>query len=214
MARRTSTAARSAARSTAGSPLINIPARQAVASFVRKGQRIKVINTHGTQVVDCWAFNAENPGEFMSMEHCRVSLGRYRPKVGDVMITNQRRPIMKLLADTSPGVHDTMMAACDRFRYRLLGCEEYHRNCTDNLWEAMVAAGYKPTETPCPFNLWQNTPVSSDGSIEQLPTVSSKGDHVLFRAQMNLVICLSCCPQDIVQINSGRPRNAHVQILD
>jgi len=192
---------------------MNIPARHAKAAFVGKGQRIKVINTHGTQVVDCWAFNADNPGEFMSMEHCRVSLGRYRPSVGDVLITNQRRPILKLLADTSPGVHDTMLAACDRYRYELLGCKEYHRNCTDNMWQALVEIGCKPTETPSPFNLWQNTPVADDGSIPQLPTVAKKGDFVEFRAMMNLVICLSACPQDILPINSNRPRNAHFQVL-
>ena len=96
-----------------------------------RARTIEVINTHGTQVVDCWAFSAANPGEFMSMEHCRVSLGKVRPGVGDVMVTNQRRPILKVVADTFPGVHDTLMAACDRTRYELLGCKTYHRNCTD-----------------------------------------------------------------------------------
>ena len=201
------------AASTPAAERINIPARHAVARRVRKGERIRVINTHGTQVVDCWAFNAANVGEFMSMEHCRVSLGRYRPKPGDTLVTNLRRPILKLVEDTSPGVHDTLMAACDRYRYELLGCSEYHRNCTDNLWQAMVAAGYQPTETPCPLNLWQNTPVGADGSIDQLPTVSRRGDHVLFQARMDLVVCLSCCPQDLAPINSGRPRNAHLEIV-
>ncbi|MCB1741883.1 MAG: urea carboxylase-associated family protein, partial [Gammaproteobacteria bacterium] len=184
---------------------VTIPARRALAFEVKKGKHIKIINRHGTQVVDCWAFNADNTAEFMSMEHCRVSLGRYRPRPGDDLITNARRPILRFVTDTSPGVHDTLMAACDRYRYELLGCTEYHRNCTDNLWEAMVAAGYKLSETPCPFNLWQNTPVLEDGSIEQRPTLSRPGDHVVFRAHMDVVVCLSCCPQDIVQINSGKP---------
>ena len=149
----------------------------------------------------------------MSMEHCRVALGNYRPKLGDVMITNQRRKILKFLEDTSPGVHDTMMAACDSYRYEQLGCVEYHDNCTDNLWEALAALRFKPTETPCPFNLWQNTPVDENGQIEQKPTVSKKGDFVLFKVLMNAVLCFSACPQDIVQINSGKPMNAHFQII-
>ena len=33
------------------------------------------------------------------------------------------------LADTSPGVQDTFMAACDARRYELLGCTEPHRHC-------------------------------------------------------------------------------------
>ena len=196
-----------------GSALEKIPARRGVATHLKKGQTIKVINTHGSQVVDFWAFNADHPGEFMSMEHCRVALGRYRPISGDTLITNQRRKILKFVEDTSPGVHDTMMAACDRFRYEQLGCTEYHDNCTDNLWEALASVRFKPTETPCPFNLWQNTPVDSTGSIEQLPTVSKRGDFVLFKALMDIVVCFSACPQDIVQINSGRPKNAHYQII-
>ena len=150
----------------------------------------------------------------MSMEHCRVGLGHYRPKPGDVLITNQRRKILKFLEDTSPGVHDTMMAACDRYRYEQLGCTDYHDNCTDNLWEALAAVRFKPTETPCPFNLWQNTPVDANGEIEQMPTVSKRGDFVLFKVLMNAVLSFSACPQDIVQINSGRPTNAHYQIID
>ena len=191
-----------------------IPARRGAATHLRKGQKVKIINTHGSQVVDFWAFNADHPGEFMSMEHCRVRLGHYRPKPGDVLITNQRRNVLRFLEDSSPGVHDTMMAACDRFRYEQLGCTDYHDNCTDNLWEALAAVRFKPTETPCPFNLWQNTPVDSNGSIEQLRTVSKRGDFVLFKALMDVVLCFSACPQDIVQINSGRPKNAHYQIID
>ncbi|MDH3689065.1 MAG: urea carboxylase-associated family protein [Gammaproteobacteria bacterium] len=192
---------------------ITIPARHAKATLVKKRAVIKVINTYGTQVVDCWAFNANNIGEFMSMQHCRVALDRYRPRVGDTMVTNCRRPILKIVEDTSPGVHDTTLAACDRYRYEQLGCKEYHRNCTDNMWEALVEAGYKPTETPSPFNLWQNTPIETDGTIGQYPAVSKKGDHILLRAEMELVICLSACPQDITSINSQRPRSAHFQII-
>ena len=191
----------------------SIPARHGRAARVAKGQRVRVVNVHGTQVVDCWALSAENPAEFMSMEHTRVSLGRYRPRTGDWLVSNRRRRILKLVEDTSPGVHDTLLAACDRYRYELLGCKEYHRNCTDNFWQATTAVGCHPSETPSPLNLWQNTPVEADGSIPQQPTVARRGDHVLFEAGMDLYVCLSCCPQDILPINSGRPRGARFEIL-
>ena len=191
---------------------ITIPARHARAAFVKKRQRIKVINTHGTQVVDCWALNADNMTEFMSMEHCRVSLESVVPRKGDTLVTNRRRPILKIIEDSASGTHDTLLAACDRYRYELLGCKEYHRNCTDNFWEAMVAAGYQPVELPSPFNLWQNTPVEADGRIKPNPPVTKKGDHIVLRAEMDLVICLSACPQDITSICGNKPRNAHFTI--
>jgi hypothetical protein len=192
---------------------ITIPARHAKAAFVRKRQHIKVINTHGTQVVDCWALNADNMTEFMSMEHCRVSLESVIPRKGNTMVTNRRRPILKIIEDSAAGAHDTLLAACDRYRYELLGCKEYHRNCTDNFWEAMVEVGYKPVELPSPFNLWQNTPVEPDGTIKPNPPVTRKGDYIVMRAEMDLVICLSACPQDITSICGNKPRNAHFEIV-
>jgi len=190
-----------------------IPARHAKAAFVRKRQHIKVINTHGTQVVDCWALNADNMTEFMSMEHCRVSLESVIPRKGNTMVTNRRRPILKIIEDSAAGTHDTLLAACDRYRYELLGCNEYHRNCTDNFWEAMVGVGCKPVELPSPFNLWQNTPVEPDGRIKPNPPVTRKGDYIVMRAEMDLVICLSACPQDITSICGNKPRNAHFEIV-
>src|SRR5437763_6497005 len=97
-----------------------IPARRGKAVRLRKGQTVKVINTKGQQVVDTWAFNAEDLGELMSMEHSRVSSGGIIPKTGSVFVTNKRRPILTMVEDTSGGIHDTLIAACDRYRYELL----------------------------------------------------------------------------------------------
>ena len=100
---------------------------------MNQGQSLKVINTHGHQVVDFWAFSAEDLSEFLSREHLRATLISIFPKVGDDLVTNRRRPIMYFAENTSPGSHDTIMAACDDYRYGLLDCTKYHDNCTDNL---------------------------------------------------------------------------------
>jgi len=120
-----------------------IPARKGKGAFAAKGQIIKVINTHGQQVVDTWAFNAHDTSEFMSMEHSRVAMGKIMPEVGDSLVTNKRRPILTVVEDTTPGIHDTLLAACDRYRYELLGAKGYHDNCTDNLASAMKELGAK-----------------------------------------------------------------------
>ena len=121
-----------------------LPARRGRAVRLRKGQALKIVNTHGQQVVDSWAFNADDLGEFMSMEHLRQVLSRIIPRQGDALATNHRRTILTLLEDTSPGIHDTLMAACDVWRYRNLGCTEYHDNCRDNLFAAMAGLGLTP----------------------------------------------------------------------
>jgi hypothetical protein len=193
--------------------LIEIPARRGKAVHVPKGRHLKLINTHGTQVIDTWAFNAADLHEFMSMEHTRPHIGRIIPKVGDVMFTNKRRPILTFVEDTSPGIHDTIVAACDRYRYKFLGVEGYHDNCTDNLFAGMAELGLTPPEVPSPLNMWMNIPVAADGGISFQPTVSKAGDHVLLRAEMDVVMAFSSCPQDILPINSNKPVECHFQLL-
>ncbi len=196
--------------------LVTIPARRGKATRLGKGQSVKVINTHGEQVVDTWAFNAADLQEFMAMEHWRVTAARISPKAGDALVTNRRRPILTLTEDTSPGVHDTLMAACDRYRYALLGCDGYHDNCTDNLFAAMEALGLQPPQVPCPLNLFMNIPVLDDGRLDFCEPVTRPGDAVVLRAEMDCVVVFSTCPQDMVPINgkAQQPTEAHFQVLD
>ena len=190
-------------------PLYTVPARQGRAVRLRAGQTIRIINTHGTQVCDTWAFNAEQPNEFMSMEHVRAWIDRTIPRAGDALVTNRRKPILTLVADTSPGVHDTLIAPCDLDRYRTLGVAVYHDNCADNLRMALAAIDLRTGEVPCALNLWMNIPVGADTGIRWLPTVAAPGDHVDLRAEIDCVVVMSACPQDIVAINSNAPRDVH-----
>jgi len=180
---------------------ILIPARKGAAARIRKGQLLKVVNTHGSQVVDFWAFNDPDLAECMSMEHTRASIGRIIPAVGDTLITNKRRPILTVVEDTSPGVHDTLIASCDVYRYEQLGCKGFHDNCTDNLKNALEAMGLKRVVHPCPFNLFMHIPVKNGVSISFEPPLGKPGDAISFRAEMDAVIGFSACPQDMLPIN-------------
>ena len=196
--------------------MIEIPARKGKAVRVHKGQQIKVINTKGQQVVDTWAFNADDLHEFMSMEHSRVAIDRIIPGVGDALVTNRRRPILTLVEDTSGGIHDTLFAACDRWRYELLGCKEHHDNCTDNLAAGLASLGLTPPETPAPLNLFMNIPVVDGNRVEVRPPVSTPGSYVTLRAEMNSILAFSACPQDMLPVNglAMRPTEAHFEVLD
>ncbi|MEE8274004.1 MAG: urea carboxylase-associated family protein [Alphaproteobacteria bacterium] len=195
--------------------IVTIPARSGKATRLAKGQSVKVINTDGEQVVDTWAFNADDLHEFMSMEHWRPTVLKLMPEVGDAMVTNKRRPILTFAEDTSPGIHDTLMAACDDYRYRLIGCTEYHDNCTDNLYTGMKELGLTPPEVPSPLNLFMNIPVIEGRKLDFCEPETKPGDYVLLRAEMDCVVAFSACPQDILPINgkAGKPTEAHFQII-
>jgi len=192
-----------------------VPARRGRAVRLNTGQAIEIVNTHGAQVVDFWAFSAEDPTEFLSMEHLRASLQRIFPHAGDALVTNRRRSILQFEEDTSPGVHDTLMAACDAYRYALLGCTEYHDNCSDNLWAALRQIGFAAPECPAPLNLWMNIPVGEGGRTEWGEPLSKPGDYVVLRATMDCVAVMSTCPQDMLPINGAdcTPTEVHYRVI-
>ena len=110
---------------------VTIPARRGKAARVSKGQRITVINTHGAQVVDTWAFSAGIP----------PSGCPWRPAARGSEAAGRRGdrsdepapPILTLVEDTSGGAHDMLMAACDARATACSGVEGHHDNCRDNL---------------------------------------------------------------------------------
>jgi uncharacterized protein YcgI (DUF1989 family) len=51
------------------------------------------------------------------MEHTRSGIKKLIPVVGESLLTNKRRPILTIVEDTC-GVHDTLMSACDLYRYQ------------------------------------------------------------------------------------------------
>jgi uncharacterized protein YcgI (DUF1989 family) len=189
-----------------------IPARRGKAARIRTGAVLSVINTHGRQVVDTWAFSAEDIQEFMSMEHSRASMLKLIPGVGDTLLTNRRRPIMTVVEDTTPGIHDTLIAACDRYRYQQLGAVGHHDNCTDNLAAALAELGVAPPETPCPFNLFMNVPALATGTLDFHPPTSAPGQHISLRLEMDAIVVFSACPQDMTPVNDGAPVEAHFTV--
>ena len=140
-------------------------------------------------------------GQFLSMSHSRTWLQSVSPKIGDVLVTNRRQPLLEIIKDTSPGVHDTIMSCCDWPRYQLLGCTNYHDNCADNLRMAMEAIGLSAPLVPDPFNLWMNIPVKSDGQTSFEPTITKKGDWIKMKANCDLIAVMSACPQDMNPVN-------------
>lgn len=197
-------------------PLGTIPARRGVAVPMVAGQRIRVVNTFGSQVLDTWAVARPGAQEWLSMEHTRSRNTRWDVKPGLVFVTNRRRPMLVLEQDTVPGhAHDGLICACNKEVYRELGCEGFHDNCEDNFFAAIEAVDAPIRHLPAPLNLFMNFPIALDGSFARVPPASRPGDFVVLRAEMELWMVFSACPQDMTVVNGAarRPTDAHYQVF-
>lgn len=159
-------------------------------------------NIAGGQVGDLFAFSADDPAEHLSAAHTRAHNWRLFPAVGESFVTNRRRPILTLLEDTSPGAHDMLIPACDPERYRRLGAAE-HPSCAVNLSAALAPLGAELVAVPQPVNLFMPVPVDRTGALTLAESPAHPGDLVRCRAELDLLLVLSACPQDLVPLNRG-----------
>ena len=191
-----------------------VPARYGKAFRLHKGERMQIVNTHGQQVVDTFALIASDPSEMMSMEHTRSCLDKLRPAAGDLFYTNRRRPILLMEEDTSPGVHDTLLSACDQGRYDLLGFKGTHRSCVQNFTEALAELGITPARIPAPFNMFERCIITEDGRLEIAPPAARPGDAVTLRAVEDAIVVVSACPMDIALTNGldKTPKDIEVRL--
>ena len=177
-----------------------------------QGARIRILNLEGSQVVDCWAFCSGDLDEFLSNEHTRSCLEKLIPATGDALYSNRRRPILSIVEDTSPGVHDLLLSACDIDRYRLLGVDGYHRNCADNLHQALAELDLTPPEVPSPFNIFENVRIGRHGELSIEPPLVQAGQWITLQAELDIVLVLSCCPMDIALTNGPDLRSKPVRV--
>jgi uncharacterized protein YcgI (DUF1989 family) len=166
-----------------------IPARSGAFAHLHPGQKLKISNPHGNQVVDTWAFTAVTDGskrevfsfKYLSMIHTRSALAKLTLAANDILRDNEREPMLTLLEDTCDGVHCMLFAACDMHRYKQLGAEG-HDSCGENLKAelskvallfetasnngslcAALASASQAAEAwlPDPVNLFMNVPVTA-----------------------------------------------------
>lgn len=181
-----------------------IAAGEGRAVRMHRGATFRLIDLDGGQVGDLFAFAATDPYEYLSASHTRTATGRLFPHAGEQFVTNRRRPILSLVSDTSPGVHDMLIAACDDARYAMLGVGG-HASCADNLTRALARLDLAAVHVPQPVNVFMNVPATADGDLRWLPAMSSSGDAVTFEAAMDCVVVVSACPMDLNSINGERP---------
>jgi uncharacterized protein YcgI (DUF1989 family) len=183
-----------------------IPQLRATAIRIRPGERLRIVNHLGQQVLDTWIFAADAPFEFLSMEHCRDQLYKLFFEPGDELISNRRRPLVRITADTSPGGHDTLCASCDFLSYQRQGNGANHPNCRNNFLMLLEGRDDPEAIVPCPWNLFMDIPVGAGGRLSDRPSGARPGDYIELECLLESVVICSPCPQDRIPISGeGRP---------
>lgn len=175
---------------------IVVPAAAGKAVRVPAGHRLRISNPHGGQCADFFAFT-DDLGEWVSPMHTWVWTRSVRPRQGDPLLSQLRRPLLDFVLDGADGVHDMLVAACDTERYRQLGVDGPHASCAENLRAALRALGLEAPTIPQPVNFFTSTAVDADGRLSSPSNPVPAGAYVVLEARVSLVCAVTACPFDL-----------------
>jgi uncharacterized protein len=182
---------------------VHVPPQSGRAIAVLRGTLVRVIDVDGHQVGDMWAIDAADPGRWLSVSHTRDRCERLFPALGEQFRDRRGEPILQLVADTSPGIHDMLFPPCDPALYESRGLPG-HINCRDNFLGAVTSAGLSLPVVPDPVNLFQSSGPQPDGTLSIGAAASRPGDAISFLALRDLVFVLTACSVDYPPLNNGR----------
>ncbi len=176
-----------------------------IALTVTAGQRLRVTDVEGRQVVDMAVFNTANPREKLSCAYSRsragvVEDGNFYPRdhllVGDCLMSTINNEMMRITADTPAikGMHDVHGRMCNQRLYAAMGQGEKD-GCHEIIAGVIAAHGLLPEDVPDTMDLFMNYHHDCDHRRWVLEDgVSKPGDYIEFEAIMDCLVALSNCP--------------------
>jgi uncharacterized protein len=184
--------------------------------IVKKGETLRLVDLEGNQAADTLFFNADRPTERYSAtdtlrEQRNVYIG-----VGTVVRSDLCTPMLTVVADTV-GRHDTLGGACatesNTVRYALE--KKTMHACRDSYLLALAENehyGLDKRDIAHNINFFMNVPVTPDGGLTFADGVSGPGKYVELRAEMNVIVLISNCPQLNNPCNAYNPTPIEVLI--
>jgi len=185
-----------------------IPPKSGLAVEVKQGQHIRIIDLKGKQVVDTVFFNLDNLREKSSPSYSRSryfsKLGqKYVPhdhlEEGDWIMSTICRPMMTIVKETSElkGLHDTHHRLCNKFVYKVFAGID-RDGCHEIISKVIAPYALLPEDVPDPVSFFMNYPYDCEKHhFTILEPKTKPGDCVELRAEMNCLVAMSNCPDDI-----------------
>ncbi|MFT4021828.1 MAG: DUF1989 domain-containing protein [Acinetobacter sp.] len=178
------------------------PAGEAWMCEVKRGQLFRIVDLEGNQAVDTLLISADNPDERYSATDTLAQNRQLYLEKGTTLYSNLARPIA-VIVDDNCGRHDTLGGACscesNTVRY---AHDKYPmHSCRNNFMYALakhaIAQKYQLNVRHIGpnINFFMNVPVTAEGHLKFDDGVSAAGKYVEIRAEMDLIVLISNCPQ-------------------
>jgi uncharacterized protein YcgI (DUF1989 family) len=178
---------------------------------VDRGQTVRIVDVDGQQVADFVCFRRPDRSEKLSVHNTALIQGTIHISTGHLLLSDQCSILMAITADTC-GRHDLLAGSCsegtNRWRYGVADSP----NCRSNFEAALRPFGIPLKEVPYSFNVFMNAPIG-EGRIRIEEPLSKAGDLIDLRAETDLLIAISNCPQERNPCNAYKPTRLRVVLF-
>ncbi len=163
---------------------------------IKAGSTLRIVDLHGNQAVDTLFYDAADLSNRYSAVDTVREQGAAYLTTGSVLLTARLDPLATIVAD-SVGRHDTLGGACAQesnvVRY---GEHTRHQHaCRVTFVRKGAEWGIEPRDLAPNINFFMNVPVTSAGGLTFAEGLSGPGEYVEVRAERDLVVLISNCPQ-------------------
>src|SRR5258708_23659890 len=194
-----------------------VPAGEPWMGSVRKGEVFRILDLEGNQAVDTLFYNAADSAERYSASNTIRAQANLYLTSGTRLISNRGNVMLDIVADTC-GRHDTLGGACsaesNTVRYAI---EKRHmHSCRDNFLLALARAdcGLGKRDLSSNINFFMNVPVTPGGQLSFADWISAAARYVEMRAEMDVIVLISNCPQLNNPCNAYNPTPVQLMVWD
>jgi urea carboxylase-associated protein 1 len=185
---------------------------------VREGQTFRILDLEGNQAADTLFYSAKDPAERYSATDTIREQGNVFLGFGTRLMSSDGNVMLEITADTV-GRHDTVGGACatesNTVRYDL---EKRGMHACRDSWMLAVAEhpefGLSKRDITHNINFFMNVPVTADGGLSFADGLSAPGKYVEMRAEMDVIVLISNCPQLNNPCNAYNPTPIEILVWD
>ncbi|MEY9835254.1 urea amidolyase associated protein UAAP2 [Streptacidiphilus sp. EB103A] len=192
-----------------------VPARAAWSAALRAGQSLTITDLAGNQAVDFLVYDRHDLSVRYSAADTIQAQGSIFLTAGSVLLSNEHTPLMTVSAD-QVGRHDTIGGACSRESNTLrYGHHTWTQHaCVDNFLAEGSRWGLGKRDVVGNVNWYMNVPVEPDGTLGIVDGLSAPGLSLTLRAETDVLVLVSNCPQVNNPCNGFDPTPVLMTITD
>ena len=160
------------------------------------GHELAIVDLEGNQAVDCLLYRADDTSQRYSAADTIAAQRSLFLTTGSVLRSNEGRPLMTIVAD-DVGRHDTIGGACSKESNTLrYGHHTHHQHaCVENFLREGARWGLGKRDLVSNINWFMNVQVGPDGTLGIVDGISAPGKRVAVRADTDVLVIVSNCPQ-------------------